>query len=129
MKSMTKLMIPALVALSAGIAALTPIYTHADDFSPRSVRVSLAHLDPNSAEGARKIYARLEAAAWTACGESDLDIEVIALGHPSECVREALAHAVRDMRSIQLSQLYIKRNGANVAKQYDVTPDILTASQ
>jgi len=124
-----KLVIPSLLVLTAGIAALTPICSHADDFSPRSIRVGLAHLNPNSVEGAAKVYARIESAAWTVCGESAMDIEVMYRHGPSECVKEALAHAVRDVRSVELAQLYIKKNGTKLAKQYNVTPDILMASK
>jgi UrcA family protein len=121
--------IPSLLALIAGIAALTPICTHADEFTPRSIRVSLAHLNPNSVEGARKVYARLESAAWTVCGESAMDTEVMYRHGPSECVKEALAHGVRDVGSVELVQVYIKKNGAKLAMQYNVTPDILIASK
>jgi UrcA family protein len=124
-----KLVIPSLLALIAGIAAMTPICTHAEDFSPRSTRVSLANLNPNSVEGARKVYARIESAAWTVCGESTMDIDVMYRHGPSECVKEAIAHAVRDVRSFELAQLYIKKNGAKLAKQYNVTTDILMASK
>jgi UrcA family protein len=128
-RNIRKVVIPSLLALIAGIAALTPICTHADEFSPRSIRVSLAHLNPNSVEGARKAYARIESAAWTVCGESAMDIDVMVRGGPSECVREALAHGVRDVRSVELAQLYIKKNGTKLAKQYDVSTDILMASK
>jgi UrcA family protein len=128
-KSLRKAVVAALLALAGGIAALTPVGSHADEFSPRSIQVSLAGLDPNSVKGAHKIYARLEQAAWTACGESTLDIQVLATGGPSTCVREALAHAVRDVRSAELSRLYIKRHGIKLAMEYRVTPEILTAQK
>lgn len=128
-RNIHKVVVPGLLALTAGIAALTPICTHADDFSPRSMRVSLAHLNPNSVAGARKIYARLESAAWTVCGESTMDIEVMYRHGPSKCVKETLARAVRDVGSVELAQLYIKKNGAKLAKQYNVTTDILIANK
>ena len=128
-RNMRKVVIPCLLALVAGIAALSPICSHADEFPRPSIRVSLAHLDPNTAEGARKVYARIESAAWTVCGESSMDIDVMYRHGPSECVKEALAHAVRDVGSVELAQLYIKKNGTKVAKQYNVTTDILMASK
>ena len=128
-KSLRKAVIPALLALAGGIAALAPVGSHADDFAPRSIRVSLAGLDPNSVKGAHSIYARLEQAAWTACGESTLDIQVLATGGPSKCVQEAFAHAVRDVRSAQLSQLYIKRHGIKLAREYRVMPEVLIAQK
>jgi UrcA family protein len=128
-KSLRRAVVAALLALVAGIAALTPVSGHADEFSPRSIRVSIAGLDPNSAEGARKIYVRLEHAAWTVCGESVSDIQVLATGGPSKCVKEALAHAVRDVRSAELARIYIKKNGSKLAREYKVTPEILTAQK
>ncbi len=123
-----KVALPALLALS-GMAALTPVCSHADDSSTHSERVSIAHLDRHSPEGARKIYARLTAAALNACGESSMDIDYMVRGGPSDCVKQALANAVLEVRSAELSQLFIKRNGMTVANRYGVTPEILTASK
>jgi UrcA family protein len=128
-KSRRKAVICALFALAWAIAALTPATGHADEFSPRSIHVSIAGLDPHSVKGAHQIYARLEQAAWIACGESTLDIQVLATGGPSKCVQEALAHAVREVRSVELSQLYLKRHGSKLAAEYRVTPEILTAQK
>ncbi len=55
--------------------------------------------------------------------------DVMVRGGPSDCVRGALANAVRDVRSAELSNLYIKKNGIKLAMQYGVTPEILTASK
>jgi UrcA family protein len=121
--------VPTIIALMAGLAALAPIGSHADERATNSERVSIVGLNPNSVDGAKKIYARLSAAAWRVCGESTFDIDVMYRGGPSDCVHEALAHAVRDVHSVQLSQLYVKNNGIKMAKLYDVTPDILTASK
>jgi UrcA family protein len=117
---------PALLLLGTATVALTPIRTQADDFSPRSVRVSLHNLNLNSAEGARKAYGRLKEAAFGVCGESSEDIEVIVRG-PGECVKETLARAVLDVQSAELSKVYIKRNGIGLATLYGVTPPIVTA--
>jgi|ERR1700722_644430 len=126
-ENIRKVVTPALLALIAGIAALTPICGHADE-APRSIRVSLAGLNANSVEGARKIYVRINDAAWAVCGESSMDMDVMIRG-PSECVKEALAHAVRDVHSVELAKVYIKKNGIKVAKQYNVTTDVLMASK
>jgi len=117
---------PALLALATATAALTPIRTRADDFSAHSERVSLAHLDLNSAEGARKAYGRIKAAAFSVCGEQSMNIEVMVRG-PGECVRATIARAVLDVRSVELSKLYIKRNGIEMATLYGVTSPIVTA--
>jgi UrcA family protein len=121
--------VPTLVALMAGLAALAPIGSHANEPAKNSERVSIAGLNPNTPDGAKKIYARLSAAAWRVCGASSLDIEVIYLGGPGDCVHEALAHAVRDVHSAELAQVFIKKNGVKMAMQYNVSPDILTASK
>jgi len=117
---------PALLALGTAIAALTPVHTRADDFSPHSERVSLAKLDLNSVEGARKAYSRITAAAFDVCGESSMDFEVMFRG-PGECVQGALARAVLDVRSVELSKLYIKKNGIKIAALHGVTSPIVTA--
>jgi UrcA family protein len=115
-----------LLVLATAATALTPIRVRADDFSPRSVRVSLHNLNLNSAEGARKAYGRLKEAAFSVCGESSEDIEVIVRG-PGECVKETLARAVLDVQSAELSKLYIKRNGIGLATLYGVASPIVTA--
>ena len=117
---------PALLALGAAGVALTPIRTRAADFSGHSQRVSLANLDLNSVEGARKAYTRIKAAAWSVCGESSMDIEVMVRG-PGQCVQGAIARAVLGVQSVELSKLYIKRNGMQIATLYGVTSPIVTA--
>jgi UrcA family protein len=125
-KVLRKVACPALLALGTATVALTPIGTRANDFSAHSQRVSLAMLDLNSVEGARKAYARIKDAAWSVCGESRWDIEVMVRG-PGECVQGAIARAVLDVRSAELSKLYIKRNGIEMATLYGVRSPIVTA--
>jgi UrcA family protein len=117
---------PVLLALATATAAVAPINTRADDFSPHSERVSLAKLDLNSVEGARKAYTRIKAAAFNVCGEQNMNIEVMVRG-PGKCVQEAIARAVIGVQSAELSKLYIKRNGTQVAALYGVTSPIVTA--
>ena len=121
--------VPTFIALMAGLAALAPLGSHASEPPKNSERVSIAGLNPNTPDGAKKIYARLSAAAWRVCDESSLDIEVIYTGGPGDCVHEALAHAVRDVHSAELAQVFIKNNGVKMAMQYDVSPGIRTASK
>ncbi|MGD0493938.1 MAG: UrcA family protein [Steroidobacteraceae bacterium] len=128
-KRIRKALFAALVALAGGICALMPVSGHADEFAPVSIRVNIAGLDPNTVEGARKIYGRLERAAWTACGESESDIQVLATGGPSTCVKDALANAVRAVRSAEVAQLYVMHIGKRTAAAYGVTPEILTAQK
>jgi UrcA family protein len=117
---------PALLALATATVVLTPISTRADDFSAHSVRVRLAGLNLNSVEGARKAYARIKAAAFSVCGEQSMDIEVMVRG-PGECVQGAIARAVLDVQKVELSKLYIKKNGIKIATLYGVTSPIVTA--
>jgi UrcA family protein len=116
----------ALLALVTATVALSPKGAHADDFSTHSERVNLANLNLNSVEGARKAYARINAAAFNVCGEQSMDIEVMVRG-PGECVQGAIARAVLGVQSAELSKLYIKRNGVQIAALYGVTSPIATA--
>jgi UrcA family protein len=125
-KVLRDVMGPALLALATATVVLTPIRTLADDFSTHSERVNLANLDLNSVEGARKAYARIKAAAFSVCGEQSMDIEVMVRG-PGECVQGAIARAVLGVQSVELSKLYIKRNGAQIAALHGVTSPIVTA--
>ena len=125
-KVLREVMGPALLALATATVVLTPIRTHADDFSAHSERVNLANLDLNSVDGARKAYARIKAAAFSVCGEQSMDIEVMVRG-PGECVQGAIARAVLGVQSVELSKLYIKRNGAQIAALHGVTSPIVTA--
>jgi UrcA family protein len=117
---------PALLALATATVVLTPIRVRAEDLSAHSVHVSLANLNLNSVEGARKAYSRITAAAFDVCGESSMDFEVMFRG-PGECVQGALARAVLDVRSVELSKLYIKKNGIKIAALRGVTSPIVTA--
>jgi UrcA family protein len=118
---------PALLALAAtATVELTPIRVRAEDLSAHSVHVSLAKLNLNSVEGARKAYSRITAAAYDVCGESTMDFEVMFRG-PGECVQGAVARAVLDVQSVELSKLYIKRNGIKLAALHGVTSPIVTA--
>jgi UrcA family protein len=125
-KVLRAVMGPALLALATATVVLSPKGAHADDFSTHSERVNLANLDLNSVEGARKAYARIKAAAWSVCGESSQDIGVIVRG-PSKCVKDAIARAVIGVQSDELSELYIKRNGIQMAKLYGVMSPVVTA--
>ena len=101
-----------LLALAVTVMASAPICTHADDSAPAS-------------EGAHRIYSRIEAAADAACGTSNSDIDVIMRG-PSPCVRGAIARAVNATKSSNLAQVYVEKNGADVAQEFGVTQDVRT---
>ena len=128
---MPNAVVPMLLALWTTGAALAPTRIQAGDFSAHSERVysqrlSLAGLDLTSPAGARKAYARINEAAWSVCGKSSLQIEVMVNG-PGECVQAAIAGAVRAVRSAELSAMYIKTIGIVLATLYGVRPPIITA--
>jgi UrcA family protein len=115
-----------LLALTATVIASAPI-CHADD-SPVSVRVKYSDLNTDTVQGAHRLYTRIEAAANSACGTSNTDAEVIMSG-PGPCVRNAIARAVRDVKSPALAQVYIEKNGARSAQEFGITAEMRTASK
>lgn len=127
-QSFHKAGIAALLGAVASIIIFAPTGASADDSTSHSVRVKIGDLNRNSVEGAKRIYERLLAAAFAACGESEMDIEVMIRG-PGECEQRAVGYAVHDVHSLELSRLYTQKNGINLAKEYGVTTDVLTASQ
>ena len=114
-----------LLALAVTVMASAPICTHADDSAPAAVRVKYSNFDLSTSEGAHRIYSRIEAAANAACGTSNSDIDVIMRG-PSPCVRGAIARAVNATKSSNLAQVYVEKNGADVAQEFGVTQDVRT---
>ncbi len=115
-----------LLALGTASLLMTPIGTRAGDFSTQSRHVRLANLNLNSVDGARKAYRRIEAAAWSVCGESSGHIEVMIRG-TSDCVKDAVARAVVGVQSVELSKVYINTNGVQRATLYGIASPILTA--
>jgi len=105
----------ALLALAVAVAASAP--GRADE---SAVRLTYSDLNLKSIEGARHLYSRIYTAANYACGASDTDMDVIVRFGPSRCVKEAIARAVRNLNSPQLSRVYIERNGADVASSFGI---------
>jgi len=116
-----------LLALAATAIAATPIYAHAEE-STASWRVNYSDLNLSSAEGVRTLYSRIEAAANYACGTSNEDTDVIVRGGPSRCVRDAIGHAVHDLKSAALSKLFIETNGIAEARKFGISDEMRTAS-
>ena len=111
-------------ALVVAIAAAAPVVSRADE--PVKMRISYSDLNPNSPEGAKRLYSRLEQVANSVCGTSNTDTDVIMRG-PGPCVQAAIGHAVRDINNATLTKLYVKRNGVELARQFGIEGDTLTA--
>jgi UrcA family protein len=111
-------------ALWVALAAAAPVVSRADE--PVKMRISYADLNPNSPEGVQRLYSRLEQVANYVCGTSNTDTDVIMRG-PGPCVKAAIGHAVRDINNAMLTKLYVKRNGVELARQFGIEGDTLTA--
>jgi UrcA family protein len=114
-----------LLALAVAVIASAPICSHADESA--SVHVSYSDFNPNNAEGARRLYSRIEAAANAACGTSDMDTDVKVRGGPTRCVRDAIGRAVHDAKIPSLAQVYVQKRGVAEAQKFGVTSDVQTA--
>ena len=116
-----------LIVLSATVIASAPICVHADSpFVPVSVHVKFSDLNPNTPEGARRLYSRIEAAAYSACGESPSDMPEMMFA-PGPCVRDTIGRAVHGARIANLAQVFIEKNGVDVAQQFGIKADVRTA--
>jgi UrcA family protein len=116
-----------LIVLGATVIASAPICVHADSpFAPVSVHVKFSDLNPNTAEGARRLYLRIEAAAYAACGESPSDTPEL-MSAPGPCVRDAVGRAVHGAKIPNLAQVFIERNGVDAAQQFGIMGEVRTA--
>jgi UrcA family protein len=117
----------AFLALAAVIAGFVPLGSQADESSPASVQLKYSSTSLNSTEGARHLYARIYRAANYACGTSDLDMDVMVRFGPGPCVKATVARAVRQLNSAKLTQVYIEKNGVDVASTFGIQRDTRTA--
>jgi UrcA family protein len=117
----------AFLALAVIITASAPVCSQADELSPPSRQVSYSNVNLNSTEGARKLYSRIYTAANYACGTSDSDTDVMVRG-PGPCVKDAVARAVLKVNSPKLTQVYVEKNGVEVASTFGIGSVTRTAS-
>ena len=117
----------AFLALAVIIAVSAPVRSQADELSPASRQVSYSNEDLNSTAGARKLYSHIYRAANYACGTSDTDMDVMVRG-PGPCVKDAVARAVLTVNSPKLTQVYVEKNGVEVASTFGIRSDTRTAS-
>jgi UrcA family protein len=116
-----------LLALSATLIASAPLCVHADSpYAPVTFSVKVADLDANTYRGAHRLYSRIETAAYSACGESKLDMPEM-MNAPGPCVRDAIGRAVHAAKLAALAQVFIEKNGVDVAQQFGITEDVRTA--
>jgi len=116
-----------LVAVGTALVACAPLASQAADESEvKSVHVTVSDLNLNTDEGVHGLYRRVETAAYAVCDVERSDVQVrLRSGGP--CVRETIAHTVRDLGNARLSRVYIEKNGPLAAKQFDISDERLTA--
>ncbi len=116
-----------LLTLSAAVIASALICVHADSpFDPVSIQVKFSDLNPNTTEGAHRLYARIERAAYAACGESTSDTAEMMLA-PGPCVKDAIGRAVHGAKIPNLAQVFIEKNGVDAAQQFGIQGNVRTA--
>jgi len=119
--------VAASLAIGVAVTAFFPICSQADE-AVQIEKLSFQRTKLQSDEGARKVYILIVQAANTACGASSADTDVIMRHGPGLCVREAVAHAVRQIDSQKLAQVYLANNGIDRAREYGISDAARTAS-
>jgi UrcA family protein len=118
-----------LLAVAATAFAYAPVCVHAEPpESPVTVKVSYADLNLSTPDGARRLYSRIENAAYAACGTSRSDTESL-MNAPGSCVKQAIGQAVQSARIPSLAQVYIRHNSVETAKEFGITTDVMTAQR
>jgi hypothetical protein len=88
--------------------------------------VKYSDLNPNTAEGAHRLYTRIETAAYAACGESKSDIQELMFAS-GPCVRDAIGRAMHATKIPNLAKVFIEKNGVDAAQQFGIMGDVRTA--
>ncbi len=115
------------LTLSAAVIVSAPICANADSpFAPVSVQVKFSDLNVKTTEGAHRLYARIETAAYAACGESKSDTPEMMFA-PGPCVKDAVGRAVHGAKIANLAQVFIEKNGVDAAQQFGIQGDVRTA--
>jgi len=124
MNNSVKSKVRILIGAATTLAGVMPLCSAQADEAP-SVHVSYADLNLSSAAGAKALYQRINVAANEVCPKDSRDLALKQL-HLS-CMQEAVAAAVRDVNSPQLSTLYVAKNGEEAAMKLGVSSPIRTA--
>jgi len=116
-----------LLVLGATAIASAPLSVQADSpFAPVSIQVKFSDLNPNTPEGARRLYSRIEAAAYVACNESKSDTPELMFA-PGPCVRDAVGRAVQAAKFPNLAQVFVEKNGVDAAQHFGIAAEVRTA--
>jgi UrcA family protein len=118
--------VAASLAIGAALTAFLPICSQADE-PARTEKVTFTKASLQSDEGARSVYFLIVQAANAACETSSSDIDVMVRGRAAPCVQRAVARAVRQLDSPKLVQVYVAHNGIDLAREYGISEEALTA--
>jgi len=118
--------VAASLAIGVAVTTFLPICSQAEE-PARTEKVSFQRTNLQSDEGARKVYSLIVQAANSACETSSEDTDVIMRGGPGPCVQAAVAHAVRQIASQKLVQVYVAQNGTDRAREYGISDSVRTA--
>jgi UrcA family protein len=115
------------LTLCATVIASASTCVYADSpFAPVAVQVKYSDLNANTAEGAQRLYSRIETAAYAACGESRSDAPALMFA-PGPCVRDAVGRAVHAAKLPKLAKVFIEKNGMDAAQQFGIMGDVRSA--
>ena len=114
------------LAVAAFAGAATVCVQAGTPDAPASVHVKYSDLNLNTPEGARRLYSRIEKAAYAACGTSREFTESKMMA-PGFCVPDTIARAVRGARIHGLARAFIETNGPDAAQRFGITPDLQLA--
>jgi UrcA family protein len=115
-----------LLTLGAALIVCAPIGSQAADQTGKSMQLKVSDLDLSTAEGAHRLYRRIEQASYSVCGSQKQDTDVIVRG-AGPCVRETIAHTVRELGIATLAQAYIQENGERAAQEFNISDKVRTA--
>jgi UrcA family protein len=115
------------LAVAAAFIAIAPLGSQAaDQETGKSVHVKVSDLNLNSDAGAYRLYRRIESAAYEVCDSQRNEIDVVIRGG-GPCVRQTIAHTVHDLGIASLARVYIHENSPALARQFDISDEVITA--
>lgn len=113
----------ALLAATAGVGVAT-VGTASAMLSDTVTQKEIVHfgdLNLNTSQGAERLYLRLDRAAQTVCGESDLDKLSLRLWRSKRsCEQEAVGRAVTQLDKPKLTAVFDRHRGPEIAKAAQV---------
>jgi UrcA family protein len=85
-----------------------------------NVPLTTRGLDLNRPADAQTFYARIEHAAYVVCTHGNR-ADLVPVDHYQGCYQKALGDAVRSIRSLQLTQIYLDTHTLQQARAYGIT--------